>query len=327
MNVAFLIFNRPELTARVFAEIARARPERLLVVADGPRAEFPGEAEKVAAARAIVERVDWPCEVLKNYADTNLGCKRRVSSGLDWVFAQVEDALVLEDDCLPHPSFFPFCRELLERYRHDSRIMHISGDNFQDGIRRTPYSYYFSKYIHIWGWASWRRAWQHYDVNLSTWPALKKNVFQNFAWDSTSEKSFWFDIFERMQAGKIDTWDYAVNYAFWCQSGLSILPECNLVSNIGFTATASHTGIQSSLANRPVKDIGSLIHPPYITRNVCADAYTYEHVYRGSTAQRQTLTQKLRSRHFYGSIIRSMPGVGGWWSRIRTKSHGHGEIV
>ena len=138
--VAFLIFNRPETTARVLEEIARARPPKLLVVADGPRADRPGEADLCRAARAVLSRVDWPCEVLTNFSETNLGCRRRVSSGLDWVFEEVEEAIVLEDDCLPHPSFFPFCEELLERYRADERVMAVSGDNFQQGRRRTPYS-------------------------------------------------------------------------------------------------------------------------------------------------------------------------------------------
>lgn len=129
--VAFLIFNRPDTTARVFEEIRRARPPKLLVVADGPRFNHFGEAEKVAATRAIVEQVDWPCEVLKNYAETNLGCKRRVSSGFDWVFQTAEEAIILEDDCLPHPTFFRFCEEVLEKYRDDKRGLHISGDNFQ----------------------------------------------------------------------------------------------------------------------------------------------------------------------------------------------------
>src|SRR5512139_3287315 len=167
--VAFIIFNRPDTAERVFAEIAKARPPKLLVVADGPRANRSGEAEKCAATRAIIDRVDWDCEVLTNFSDTNLGCKNRVSSGIDWVFEQVPEAIILEDDCLPHPTFFRFCEELLERYRDDERIGMISGDNFQLGQKRTDASYYFSRYNHIWGWASWRRAWRHYDREASAW--------------------------------------------------------------------------------------------------------------------------------------------------------------
>ena len=147
--VAFIIFNRPDTTALVFAEIAKARPPKLLVVGDGPRAHKAGEAERVAATRAIIDQVDWPCEVLTHFSDTNLGCKKRVSSGIDWVFEQVEEAIILEDDCLPNQSFFQFCQEMLEYYRHDSRIGMISGNNFQVGGKTVPYSYYFSKYTQL----------------------------------------------------------------------------------------------------------------------------------------------------------------------------------
>jgi hypothetical protein len=155
--IAFFIFNRPDTTARVFEAIRQAQPSKLLVVADGPRSTRPGEAEKCAATRAIIDQVDWECEVLTNYSDVNLGCRHRVSSGLDWVFEQVEEAIILEDDCLPHPTFFRFCEELLEWYRHDHRIVAISGDNFQNGHQSGEFSYYFSRYVHIWGWATWRR--------------------------------------------------------------------------------------------------------------------------------------------------------------------------
>jgi hypothetical protein len=141
--VGFIIFNRPDVTERVFGEIARAQPPQLLIVADGPRPERPGEAEKCAAARAIAERIDWPCDVLKNYSDVNLGCARRVSSGMIWIFEQVNEAIILEDDTLPDPTFFRFCEEMLEKYRDDERVMHISGDNWLLGEKQIAYSYFF----------------------------------------------------------------------------------------------------------------------------------------------------------------------------------------
>jgi len=144
--VAFLIFNRPDTTEKVFAEIAKAKPPKLLVVADGPRAAKPGEIEKCEAVRSIVERVDWDCEVLKNYSDVNMGCRTRVSSGLDWVFENVEEAIILEDDCLPNQSFFKYCQELLQYYRHNEKIFSISGSNWQFGGRIYDKSYYFSKF-------------------------------------------------------------------------------------------------------------------------------------------------------------------------------------
>jgi len=170
--VVLIIFNRPPTTERVFAEIAKARPQKLFVVADGPRPERSGEAEKCAAARAVIDRVDWECEVLRNYAEVNLGCRQRPPTGISWVFEQVAEAIILKDDCVPHPTFFRFCEELLEKYREDERVMHISGSNFQPGYTRGPFSYYFSRFNPIWGWASWRRAWQHYDLNMKLWAEL-----------------------------------------------------------------------------------------------------------------------------------------------------------
>lgn len=239
--VAFLIFNRPDTTELVFREIARARPRKLLVVADGARPDRAGEAEKCAAARAIIERVDWDCEVLKNYSDINLGCKKRVSSGLDWVFETVEEAIVLEDDCLPSHSFFPFCEELLERYRHDSRVMQICGSNFLKGWKRNEYSYYFSNYGPIWGWASWRRAWKFYDVEMKLWPELKeKRLYEDFC-INPEEAEQRQRIYDKVFSGELDTWDYQWGFAKLINSGLSITPHANLISNIGFGADATHT--------------------------------------------------------------------------------------
>jgi hypothetical protein len=228
--VAFLVFNRPETTRRVFAAIREARPPKLLVVADGPRADRPGEAEKCAEVLGIINTVDWPCEVLKNYSEVNMGCKRRISSGLNWVFEQEEEAIILEDDCLPHPTFFRFCEELLHRYRDDTRIMMISGDNFQFESQRAEYSYYFSRYTHIWGWASWRRAWKYYDVDMTLWPLIKKGEWLSDLFADKRMAQFWEAEFEKIVSGTLDTWDHQWAFACWTQSGLAVLPNVNLIS-------------------------------------------------------------------------------------------------
>jgi hypothetical protein len=277
--VAFLIFNRPKLTKIVFEAIRQAKPQKLLVVADGPR--FPEEAEKCQKTREIINQVDWECEVLTNFSDSNLGCKKRLSSGLDWVFSEVEEAIILEDDCLPAPSFFNFCQSLLERYRHDERIMHISGNNFQDGQVRNDFSYYLSKYTHVWGWASWRRAWKHYDVNLKTWSDYKNSSMISSICESVYEQKYWRDIFENVFNNSVDTWDYQWLYTCWFQSGLSILPHSNLVSNIGFGSDATHTTGQNVLAQLPTKDIWNIKHPPFILRDRIADFYTFDYHYGG----------------------------------------------
>ena len=274
--VAFIIFNRPDTTERVFAEIAKAKPTKLLVVADGARTDKAGEAEKVAATRAIIDRVDWNCEVLTNYSDSNLGCKRRVSSGIDWVFEQVEECIILEDDCLPDPTFFRFCQELLERYRNDQRIGMISGDNFQFGNRRNDDSYYFSKYVHIWGWATWRDRWQSsYDVDLKKWPAIRDGGWLEDILGNKKEATNWKDIFERTYKCEIDSWAYSWVFANWLEGRINVMPNVNLISNIGFGADATHTISDSNVANLPVdRIIFPMKHPVGVFRNLQADMFT-----------------------------------------------------
>lgn len=281
--VVFIIFNRPDTTERVFEEIRRARPPKLLVVADGPRADKPGETEKCKAARAIIERVDWPCDVLTNYSDTNLGCKKRVSGGLNWVFDTVEEAIILEDDCLPHPTFFMFCEELLHRYRYDERISQIGGANFQFGRKRTNDSYYFSRYNHIWGWASWRRAWKDYDVEMNLWPEVRDGGWLcDLLGDDVA--GYWAKNFEIAYNGKIDTWDYQWIFASWSQNRLNIVPNVNLISNIGFYADATHTIKGSThLANMKLEPMYFPIqHPHFLIRDRCADNFTQNYSYERS---------------------------------------------
>ena len=286
--VAFIIFNRPDTTERVFAEIARARPPKLLVVGDGARNNREGENAKVAATRAIIDRVNWPCEVLTNYSEVNLGCKRRVSSGIDWVFEQVEEAIILEDDCLPHPTFFRFCEELLERYRDDERIGMISGDNYQFGLSRTNNSYYFSRYNHIWGWATWRRSWKKYDVEAKIWPTIRDDGWLKGLIRSPNEQAFWTRVFELVYQGKIDTWDYQWVLTSMAQGAISVTPNINLITNIGFGPDATHTHSVNAYSNMSVNEITfPLSHPNIILPNHSADNYV---------AKNQFMKKSLASR-------------------------------
>jgi len=280
--VAFIIFNRPDTTERVFAEIAKAKPPKLLVVGDGPRANRQGEAEKVAATRAIIQRVDWECEVLTNFSDVNLGCKKRVSSGIDWVFELVEDAIILEDDCLPDTTFFRYCQEMLERYRQDQRIGMISGDNFQFGRRYGDNSYYFSKYVHIWGWATWRDRWVgSYDVTIDKWPTIRDEGRLVDMVGDAREARYWGKIFERVHSGLIDTWDYQWVFANWVEGRISIMPSRNLISNIGFGASATHTTGTSDVADLPVFGMEfPLTHPVGTFQNIRADRINYDICFR-----------------------------------------------
>jgi len=298
--VAFLIFNRPDTTAQVFAEIARARPRRLLVVADGPRPDRPGEAERCAAARAVVERVDWPCDVRTNYADTNLGCGRRVATGITWVFEQAEEAIIVEDDCVPHPTFFRFCAELLDRYRDDERIMHIGGGGYQFGRAERPFSYFFSRHYPSWGWASWRRAWRHFDLDIGLWPALRDTGWLRDVVDDERIVEHWVRMFDRAHAGvdNVNTWDFQWTFACWAQHGLSVLPYDTLVSNVGFREDATHTRRDSD----PIANLSTsamtfpLEHPPYVLRDTGADRLFAESVIVPHLSRRPTLYGRLRRR-------------------------------
>ncbi|MCX5871008.1 MAG: glycosyltransferase family 2 protein [Deltaproteobacteria bacterium] len=292
--VAFIIFNRPDTTKRVFAEIAKAKPPKLLVIADGPRANRSGEAEKCAATRAIINQVDWDCEVLTNFSDVNLGCKNRVACGIDWVFEQVPEAIILEDDCLPHPTFFRFCEELLEYYRNDERIGMISGDNFQSGNKRTKASYYFSRYNHIWGWATWRRAWKHYDREATAWPALRDGGWLEVLVSKPSEQKYWAKVFQAVHEGRIDTWDYQWNLTSWIQGMLTIIPNVNLISNIGFGLGATHTHGSSIYADMKVAQIDfPLCHPEIILPHREADTYTSQGMFNTTLSRR--ILQKMRT--------------------------------
>ena len=275
--IAFFIYNRSECTARVLKEIAHVKPAKLLIIADGPKEEQRGDYVNCTETRAIIEtNIDWPCDVMMNYSSENLGCKIRLSSGLDWVFNNVEEAIILEDDCLPHPTFFRFCDEMLAYYRGDERIKVISGNNFQHGNKRTKYSYYFSRYVHIWGWASWSQAWQNYDVEMRLWPIIRDNGWLEDILIDAKAIKYWTDIFQSVYQGEIDTWDYQWVFACWVQNGMSILPNVNLVSNIGFTPGSTHTtNAKNIYANLPLEAMDFPIqHPPFVIRDSHMDDFT-----------------------------------------------------
>ena len=272
--VLFLIFNRPDTTQQVFSAIKKAQPSRLYIAADGPRSEYPDESNHCELARTIATNVDWDCEVKTLFRDQNLGCRLAVCQAIDWFFDQEPEGIILEDDCLPDQSFFWFCQELLERYRDDTRIMHIGGTNFQFGKKRTDDSYYFSRYGHVWGWASWRRAWKYFDEKLGQWPEAKHNeVLLHWA-DDPRFIIYWSSIFEKAASGKADTWDYQWTFTCWNQNGLSIIPSSNLVSNIGFIRDSTHTNTKSPLACMAVKSIKfPMSHPNYVVRHWKADRH------------------------------------------------------
>jgi hypothetical protein len=299
--VLFMVFNRPDTTARVFDAIRAARPTHLFVAADGPREQREGEADRCRQVREIATAVDWPCTVTTLFRDQNLGCKRAVSSAIDWFFDQVPEGVILEDDCIPDPSFFPYVTTLLERYRDDTRVMMISGDNFIAGHWRPTASYYFSGFTHIWGWASWRRAWAQYDVDMSDWPAQRaEGLLERRFPDSIEARTYWAGLFDRVRRGEIDTWDYQWAYTTFKRGGVACMPAVNLISNIGFGADATHTlDPEAKLANLPSAALPMpLTHPQDVAADESADAWTLANVFGiDSRPVGQRGEQRRRKRH------------------------------
>jgi len=266
-----------------FAAIRAARPTQLFIAADGARTDRAGEGVLCSEARSIIEKVDWPCEVHTLFRNQNLGCRKAVVQAITWFFESVEEGVILEDDCVPDPSFFQFCEELLARYRYDRRIMVISGDNYQHDGFKCDSSYYFSKYPHCWGWATWRRAWALYDDNMSEWPHAMKDWSFRRKFHSKREYAFWIEPFDNVKNGSPYIWDVVWVFCNWLNGGLSILPSVNLVENVGFGQDATHTKMRTELVDQKALSVKfPLIHPRKMKRNVAADRYTDFRNFSGS---------------------------------------------
>jgi hypothetical protein len=240
--VLFLIFNRLDTTKQVFKAIRQAKPPYLYVAADGPRENKEGEVERVQAVRDyVMDSIDWDCEVKTLFREKNLGCKYAVSGGITWFFENEDQGIILEDDCLPSQSFFWFCEELLDLYKIDNRIFMISGYNKKNQYLEAEKSYFFSNLGGIWGWASWRRAWQEYDVEMKDIEAfIRQNHFRNLLGNRLGrlrEK----EIYQSIVVDKMNTWDYQWGFARHKNSGISCVPTSSLIENIGFGPDATHT--------------------------------------------------------------------------------------
>jgi hypothetical protein len=263
----FIVFKRTRTTRRVFEVISRIRPAKLLIVADGPRGNIAGEAEACQQVREMVSAVDWPCELFTDFAVENIGCKERIISGLNWAFSLVEEAIILEDDCLPDASFFPFCKEMLERYRGDSRVSTISGTNLVERYLQTGDSYFFARIATTWGWATWRSQWQLYDSQLKNWPEIRRLGLLSEIFDESRTVAFWTRIFDKMYEDRgvgPSAWDYQWIYMSLIGNALTIFPRVNLVTNIGFGSDATHTSGEDPRLTPPVKSLAfPLKHPSH----------------------------------------------------------------
>ncbi|MBB1192502.1 nucleotide-diphospho-sugar transferase [Flavobacterium sp. SOK18b] len=275
--ILFLIFNRPEITQRVFLEIKKQKPRYLFVAADGPRQGNEQDLENCKRTRdLVIKSIDWDCEINTLFREENLGCGLAVSSAIDWFFQHVDKGIILEDDCLPHESFFGYCETLLEKYEYCENISVVSGNNFQNGIKRGNASYYFSIYSHNWGWATWRRAWVNYDFKLTQLEDfISNNRIRNID-NRLVFKNYWLCKFQDAKNGDfVHIWDYQWLFTLWNLERLTILPNVNLISNIGFGDNATHTlQKESTFANMTTNDIGCIKHPKKIELHKKADRYT-----------------------------------------------------
>jgi len=274
--VLLLVFNRIDTALKIVHALKSVKPEHVFIACDGPRETKPGETEVVETLRKkLIEAIDWKCEIKTLFRDKNLGCKMAVSSGITWFFSQVEEGIILEDDTLPSPDFFTFCETLLSKYRFDTNIMHISGDNFQFGRKTGNHSYYFSHYTHIWGWATWRRAWEKYDLAMKDFDQFLQDKKIESLFKTKREQKYWIRKFTAVKENKINTWDYQWTYSVLKNGGVAILPEVNLVTNIGFDGDGTHTNDPASKRlSIPTSPLGNLIHPKEILVNHKADERT-----------------------------------------------------
>ena len=280
--ILFLIFNRPDTTQKVFDEIKKQKPRHLYIAADWPRENKQLEKEKCEETRNIIKQVDRDCEVKTFFREKNLWCKIAVSSAITWFFDQVEQGIILEDDCLPDESFFWFCEIMLEKYKNDNRIMHISWDCFLPKKRQNSKSYYFSYYNHIWWWATWRRAWKLYDPDIKSYQKFKKTNMIETITPNYFTKQFWLHNFDLVYHNKHDTRDYQWTYCVWVNHWLAILPWVNLISNIWFSPSALHTKNESWISDLPTKkiDYENLIKPQFVLPDIEKIKYTEEKVFQ-----------------------------------------------
>lgn len=273
--VAMIIFNRPDTTKEVFEAIRQAKPPRLYIISDAPREGREEEKQKVEETRAYVEdHIDWDCKVIKNYAESNMGCKQRVASGISWVFEHEEMAIILEDDCVPKQEFFRYCQEMLERYKNDERVYMVSGTNDLPKVKFKG-DYAFSHFASIWGWATWRRAWtQHYDIKMAQWPSVRKKKKLRPLFSNALQYKLFVRDADKIHAGLVDTWDLQWVFTILNNDGVGITPRGNLIHNIGCgREDATHTKDNS----REVAEYGDFSFPIQFFVHVEADKEYEKH--------------------------------------------------
>lgn len=304
--VLLIVFNRPDLTARVFDAIRRQRPARLYIAADGPRdpSAHPNDARLCRETREIASTIEWPCELVTRFSEENHGCGRGVSDAISWFFQHEPAGIVLEDDCLPADDFFPYCAELLERYQDRHEVMHICGNNFAapDAMKTCAgYSYAFGRYAQVWGWASWARAWRHFHFDVGS-SVEESSHFKIHGIDIYRRFAHQERVRSTLPPVSVDTWDYQWQFAVLKNGGLSVCPSVNLISNLGFGEDATHTfKADAPVARTPLGRLPfPLSHPSEII-----DSPAINRIY----ADRMLGHPKRHRKKFYKSLLRRITGL------------------
>jgi hypothetical protein len=270
--VVLFVFNRPSFAHQLFSVISRIKPPELFIFADGPRLNNYEDIALCKQTREVFKHINWPCKVERVYSKSNIGCRECIPRGLNQVFDSVKECIILEDDCIPQPSFFEFCEILLEKYRYNPKVMTIGGHRSDGPNEFLSNSYFFSKYPSIWGWATWRDRWQKYDLLMPEWSQLRNTNWLNNIFSSNHEVAYWHRYFDKVQDG-LDMWDYALFFTCWLNEGLSIRPKVNMISNIGFGSDATHTKSEEHLNifSKPTNITFPLVHPTNIEIDEEAD--------------------------------------------------------
>lgn len=281
-----LAWRRPDTLRQVVNAIRAVAPQQIFVACDGANPDHSGEVQKVIATRAVIdEEIDWPCRIERLYSDVNQGCRLGVSRAITWFFDQVDEGIILEDDCLPHPDFFHYCSILLSKFRYDTRILSICGSNFQQGRRRGSASYYFSIHGDSWGWATWRRAWQLYPMAQQKWIEFRDAERLSDVFRIPAEQSYWCGILDDLFIRQIpDSWAYQWWLASWMNNGLHAWPNVPLVSNLGFSRDDStHCVGDSPFAALKLMSLGEIVHPSFVLPDRDADEYAFIYRRRGKS--------------------------------------------
>lgn len=298
MNTPLLLihFNRPDCTRRQLEALQQIAPKRVWVLCDGARKECRGESERVQSVRLQLSHLPWKCQVIELYRVENLGVCQNIASGISWFLGQVEEGIILEDDCIPSPSFFTFSSEMLARYRSDRSVFTISGYTGKPSELEIDGSYCFSNYFACWGWATWKRAWDCYDSEMcgfcdsQEWKLIRHRMHPTLR-----QRLYWKIIFNRILDGKTDSWAYRMQLSIWKQQALSIFPKFNLVENTGFTNDATNTAGLNALQVRRAAIQFPLIHPELVKADGHVDRWFEDHIHSKSLLVRlKWIMNKLR---------------------------------